>query len=488
MQLTKTNFIQYLNCPESLWLLKNKEDDYPNGEFSLFLEKLIKEGYEVESYAQKLFSDGIKLPSFTTPEQTSFALKDNNTHYFQPSFQTEKGAFAVIDILEKKNDGTWHIYEVKSSSSIKTDSKHNHIKDACFQKYVMTECGYNISQVSIIHLNKEYVKQGDIEPTDLLKIVDITNEVNTIYSVTVNEINAALNFIKKDIELNQCSCIEKTRSNHCDAFKYFNPQVGKHSIYELNRISVKKIEELRELGVLQIKDIPNNFKLSEKQQLQVLSNINEEPIIDKSEIQKTLNKLKFPLHFIDYETYPTAVPKLDGMSPHQHITFQVSIHTLYADGELKHFEHLAENMELPEKLLEFMEQSTGKTGTFISWYSPFENTRNKEMMQQFPKYKSYLEYINQNMFDLETIFHTLYVDYRFLGRTSIKNVLPILEPQLSYTNLEIQNGTMALDTWGRLMLNPSEFNDVETVKKDLLEYCKLDTLAMVKIYKKLINL
>ncbi|RYH74444.1 DUF2779 domain-containing protein [Flavobacteriaceae bacterium 144Ye] len=485
MQLTKTNFIQYLHCPESLWLLKNKEGDYPNGEFSLFLEKLIKEGYEVESYAQELFPNGNKLPSFTTPEQTSFALKDNNTHYFQPSFQTEKGAFAVIDILEKKDDDTWHIYEVKSSSSIKTDSKHNHIKDACFQRYVMTECGYNISQVSIIHLNKEHVKQGDIEPIDLLEIVDITNEVNTIYSVTVNEINAALSFIKKDIDLNQCSCIEKTRSNHCDAFNYFNPQVGEHSIYELNRISVKKIKELRELGVLQIKDIPNNFKLSEKQQLQVLSNINEEPVIDKSEIQKTLNKLKFPLHFIDYETYPTAVPKLDGMSPHQHITFQVSIHTLYADGELKHFEHLAENMELPEKLLEFMEQSTGKTGTFISWYSPFETTRNKEMMQQFPKYKSYLEYINQNMFDLETIFHTLYVDYRFLGRTSIKNVLPILEPQLSYTNLEIQNGTMALDTWGRLMLNPSEFNDVETVKNNLLEYCKLDTLAMVKIYKKL---
>src|SRR5690606_31175593 len=127
-------------------------------------------------------------------------------------------------------------------------------------------------------------------------------------------------------------------------------------------------------------------------------------------------------------------------------------------------------------------------GNFISWYSTFERTRNKEMIQQFPEYESYLEYINNNMFDLETVFHTHYVDYRFLGKTSIKNVLPILEPQFSYSNLEIQNGTMALDTWGRLVLQPETFENVETVKNNLLEYCKLDTLAMVKIYQSLKSL
>ncbi|MAB47203.1 MAG: phosphomethylpyrimidine kinase [Flavobacteriaceae bacterium] len=488
MQLTKTNFIQYLHCPESLWLLKNKEEDYPKGEFSLFLEKLIKEGYEVESYAQKLFPNGNKLPSFTTPEQTALALSDNNSHYFQPSFETQKGAYAVIDILKRKGDGSWHIYEVKSSNSIKTDKNHNHIKDACFQKYVMTECGYTISQVSIIHLNKDFVKQGTIEPIELLEIVDITDEVNIIYSSTVNDINAALNFIKKDIDLIQCSCIEKTRSNHCDAFQYFNPQVENHSIYEINRISTKKIEELRELGVLQIEDVPDNFELNEKQQLQVLSNKRKEPIINTNEIQQILNKLNFPLHFIDYETYPAAVPKLDGMSPHEHLTFQVSIHTLLSDSTLKHNEYLSDNLELPENLLKLMKDTTGEAGTFISWYAPFETSRNKEMIKLFPEYESYLQYINDNMFDLETIFHSLYVDYRFLGRTSIKNVLPVLVPNLSYKDLNIQNGTMALDTWGRTILKPEEFEDLGKVRNDLLKYCELDTLGMVEIYEYLIAL
>ncbi|MBR9846276.1 MAG: DUF2779 domain-containing protein [Algicola sp.] len=485
MQLTKTNFIQYLNCPESLWLLKNKEEDYPKGEFSLFLEKLIKEGYEVESYAQQLFPNGNKLPSFTTPEQTTLALSDNNSHYFQPSFETQKGAYAVIDILEKKNDNTWHIYEVKSSNSIKTDRKHNHVKDSCFQKYVMTECGFTISQVSIIHLNKNYVKQGTIQPTELLEIVDVTDEINNIYSSTVNDINAALNFIKKDIDLTQCSCIEKTRSNHCDAFQHFNPQVENHSIYEINRISAKKIEQLRDLGILQIKDIPDNFKLNKKQRLQVLSNRRKETIINTDEIHQTLNKLKFPLHFIDYETYPTAVPKLDRMSPHEHLAFQVSIHTLLSDSTLKHNEYLSDNVELPDILLKLMKDTTGETGTFISWYAPFETSRNKEMMKLFPEYESYLQYVNDNMFDLETIFHTLYVDYRFLGRTSIKNVLPILVPNLSYKNLNIQNGTMALDTWGKTVLEPEKFKNLSKVRKDLLKYCELDTLGMVKIFQRL---
>jgi hypothetical protein len=118
-QLTKTNFIQYLNCPESLWLLKNEPNEYPKGEFSLFLEKLIKEGYEVEEYAKLLFSNGVDLPEDSTPQFTQQQLNSNNKVFFQPSFLTQKGVFARIDVLEKLRDGSYHIYEIKSASSIK---------------------------------------------------------------------------------------------------------------------------------------------------------------------------------------------------------------------------------------------------------------------------------------------------------------------------------------------------------------------------------
>ena len=151
-QLTKTDFKYYLDCPESIWLLKNNPEVYPKGEFSLFAEKLIKEGYEVETYAKQLFPNGLNLTEYGSPEQTNQTLTSTHNVYFQPSFITAKNVFARIDILERLSDGTWHIYEVKSSTSIKTDRKHRHIDDACFQKYVLTECGYVVSKVSIIHL------------------------------------------------------------------------------------------------------------------------------------------------------------------------------------------------------------------------------------------------------------------------------------------------------------------------------------------------
>lgn len=484
MQLSKTDFIQYLRCPESLWLLKNRPEDYPKGEVSLFLEKLIKEGYEVEEYAKLLFSNGIDIPNHASPEFTQGIMQAGGLVYFQPSFITARNAYARIDILERLEDGTWRIYEVKSSSSIKTDKEHNHLKDACFQKYVLTECGYKVSQVFMIHLNKEYVRLGEIVAEELLEVVDVTQDVDGIYSATVNEINAAITFIHKGKEPERCCCLEKTRSNHCDAFDYFNPEIGDHSVYELNRISQKNIIELQDKGVVKIVDIPSNFALSDKNRLQYMSNLQKQPVIDINEIKEALAKLKYPLHFIDYETYPSAIPPIYGLSPHKHLTFQVSIHTLKEDGELTHYEYLSEKMELPEKLIEFMENVTGRTGTFVSWYASFEMSRNKDMMELFPAHAAYLDFMNTNMFDLEKLFHEAYVDYRFLGRTSIKNVLPVLVPELSYKDLSIQDGTMALDTWGRWVQDASlSESERIKIKQDLLDYCNLDTLAMVEIFR-----
>lgn len=482
-QLTKTDFIQYLNCPESLWLLKNKPEDFPKGEFSLFLEKLIKEGYEVEEYAQQLFPNAIKLPDFGSEELTEHEINKGNTTFFQATFVTEKGVFARIDILEKKADDSWHIYEVKSSTSVKKDKKHNHLKDACFQKFAMLENGYNVSQVSIIHLNKEYIRKGEINPSQLLEIEDVTEQIDAIYSGVVNEINSSVNFInRQSINLDVCSCREKTRSNHCDSFRYFNKDVPDYSIYEIGRISAKKIIELVDQDVFAIADIPSDYTLNDKQQLQVESVRQNQPIIDSKEIENKLSSLQFPLHFVDYETYASAIPRIDGVRPHQHIPFQVSIHTMQKDGSIKHFEFLADALELPIKLIEFMETSTGKTGTFISWHDSFEKSRNKDMIEMLPQYEDYLIYMNNNMFDLEEIFKTEYVDYRFHGSTSIKKVLPVLLPELSYDTLEVQNGTMALDVWGRMVLDDDFDEDKEEVRKNLLAYCELDTLAMVELY------
>lgn len=489
MTLTKTDFKYYLDCQESLWLLKNKPQVYPKAEFSLFAEKLIKEGYEVEAYAKQLFANGLDLPEYSSPTETQEILAKANTIYFQPSFNTSKDIFARIDILERLPDGTWHIYEVKSSTSIKKDRKHRHIEDACFQKYVLTECGYTVSKVSIIHLNKEYIKLGDIVANELLEIIDVTEAVDSIYSSVVNQINSASNFIKKEV-INErvCSCLDKTRSNHCDAFEYFNTTMPEYSIYEISRISAKKLGLLVENEQLAIIDIPISFELNLNQQRQIASVKQEQPIINQTSIKRELNKLKFPLHFMDYETYASAIPRLDGLSPHKHLVFQVSIHTLTETGTLSHFEYLLDEMKMPIDMIKAMQEFTGTTGTFISWHASFEIGRNKDLIEWLPQFTNYLTYINGHTFDLETIFKNDYIDYRFHGSSSIKRVLPILCPDISYSDLEINNGTMALDTWGRMILDINFKEDIEVTRKSLLNYCELDTLAMLEIYKRLIAL
>lgn len=488
LRLSKTDFIQYLNCPESLWLKKNKTDQYPKGEISLFLEKLVKEGYEVEAYAKQLFPDGINLPNHSGSQLTQKALQESKV-LFQANFETVTGLQARADVLEKLTDDTFHLYEVKSSTSIKHSGMQNHINDACFQKYVIEQNGFKISKVSIIHPDKEFVKSGEIDPRQLLMVEEVTDELTQCEEKVIEQIKEALAFVNRSsIDESSCACTRNTRSNHCDSFGYFNKDLPTHNIYKLNRISKRSVEMLVGRGHLDLLDVPNDFNLNNNQRNHIESYRKGQPIINEEKIRQMLGNLIFPLHFYDYETYATAIPILDGMSPHHHLVFQVSMHSMNADGKISHYEYLSDELVQPEQMLEEMKGITGLSGTFISWNKSFENTRNRDLIKLFPHFENYLSYIIDNTFDLEDIFKESYIDYRFEGKSSIKNVLPILCPDLSYKTLEVQDGTMALDTWGRLILDPNFKDDKKATRQALLSYCKLDSWAMVRIYQVLLKM
>ena len=174
MQLTKTEFIQYLNCPKSLWLLLNAPDEYLHGEFSVFLQKLTREGYEVERYVRQFFDDA-----------------QGRVADFQRVFETEDGLYARADALETVGEGML-LYEIKSSTSVKTDAAHNHLKDACFQLICAERAGQQIDAVSIVHLNGAYVRKGDIVPEELLIFEYVTERVREIEAETAAEIDEAL--------------------------------------------------------------------------------------------------------------------------------------------------------------------------------------------------------------------------------------------------------------------------------------------------------
>lgn len=469
MPITKTDFIQYLNCPKSLWLLLNAPDEYPHGEFSVFLQKLTREGYEVELYVRQFFENA-----------------EGRAADFQRVFETKDGFFARADALEAVNDGTV-LYEIKSSTRVKTDAAHNHLKDACFQVICAERTGQHIDAVSLVHLNGDYVRAGDIVAEELLIFEDVTESVRAIEAETAAEMDEALALLR-EIELDRsgCSCLHKSRSNHCDTFALFNPTILTPSIYSIPRLSAKKRAELIANGIFDLLAIPDDYALSANQMGVVHAAKSGTPIVNPEGIRAFLAGLSFPLYFLDYETYASAVPLLDRTSPHKHFPVQFSLHVLHEDGALDHYEYLERNSRLPDQLVERLRADISDEGSVISWHASFEKTQNKEMARLFPAYSDFLADLNERMADLEDVFKANYVDARFDGSTSIKKVLPVICPELSYKELDVQDGASAMDAWRKMI--GAEVDEGDRIASALLGYCELDTFAMVEIYRFLARL
>jgi CRISPR/Cas system-associated exonuclease Cas4 (RecB family) len=489
MNLTKTDFKEYLICPKWFWIKKKKPELYIQGETSLFLEKLIKDGYEVEEYSQKLFPGGIEVTGDKTSliSKTSDLLKEHKT-MFQATLQTEDGLFAKVDVLDFNNETQkWDLYEIKASSDIKTDLQHNHLKDITFQTITVEEAGVSVGNSYIIHINKEYRRNGDINPRELFVIKDVTKEVKADKENVRLEIKEAISLLKKDdISFNGCDCLYRSHGQRCDAFELFNPKVPKYSVH--NIVSGKKLQSLLDDEILDVKDIPDDFELTDIQRGKVVLQKLGKPLIDTDSIRETLSNLIFPLYFLDYETFGKPYPILDGYTSNQQIVFQVSLHVVTETGELKHFEYLGEELQTATAgLLKMMQENIGPVGSIIVWNEGFEKGRNQELMEIHPEYRNFLEDMNNRIYDLMLVFKKDYLHPDFFGSASIKKVLPVLLPELSYKNLEIQDGTMALSEWERSIKDDISLEERENIRENLLEYCKLDTLAMVEIWKVLKN-
>lgn len=490
MHLTKTDFLEYLQCPKCLWLKKNRPDIYIAERISDFEESKIEEGHEVELLARSLFPSGTLVNNSVERSivETAELLENKTSSIFQATFLAADHFLARVDmILYVPEAERWDIYEVKSSTEVKTDRAHNHIKDVAFQRAVLKMAGVRVGDVFIIHLNKEYRRVGDIDVHGLFEITNVSNEVALAMDNTIVEMEAALSLAQQsEVDLTTCSCLYLTRGNHCSSFPVFNPNVPAYSVHDISRISTEKIRSLIDSGVVNIFDVSNSFQLTAIQREQVNVAKLGSPRVNVKAIGQYLSKLAYPLYFLDYETYSAAIPILNGFGPYQHIPFQVSIDRLSEDGSVSHFEYLTTELtNAPCGLFEYMKSLNCAGGTIISWHSSFESTRNKEMAEMYPQYADLLLDLNARTCDLETPFKKDYLHPGFKGRTSIKVVLPVLVSKFSYKDLDIQGGTEAMESWRRLIFDNLGDSDKDNTKRALLDYCAMDTKAMVEIFRHL---
>lgn len=487
--LSKSDFLKYQCCPSYLWLWKHKPELVPTDEEEA-INRRLEQGNEVEAKAREIFPEATLITSrgSKAKEDTDVLVSENAKTLFQATVITESGLLAMADVIKKNNDDTWTLYEVKSTNSIKPE----HIYDVTFQRIAFEEAGYEISSVQVIHLNKEYVRRGSINTKELLTFTDVSEKVEKIHPIIKQQIDDALELVNRIDEPSSCSCRLKTRSGHCPTFHYFNPDIPEYSVFNISRIGGKKLGLLVDGEIYDVKDVPADLELTITQKNQVQVAKTKVPIVNKESIKELCSEVEFPLYFLDYETVSTAIPLYSGCSPFQQLPFQYSLHVKQnEDSELEHFEYLATDNETApmEELLKSLSQNIGKTGSVIVWHKSFETGRNTEMAKAYPEYADFLASVNNRVFDLMDVFSKQhYVHHAFKGSSSIKYVLPVLVPEFSYKELDIQNGLSASIRWYEAVTGSVSNEEAQQIYDSLIIYCCLDTLAMVKIYDYLMEL
>ena len=488
--LSKTDYILYRECPKNVWYKIHKPDIYSQSELSEFEKLIMETGNEVELVARKLFPTGILIEGRDSKAQkaTQDYLVKKREILFQPIF-VKDGYLAAIDVLKlEPKTKDYSVYEIKSKNNI---DKKTHYHDLAFQVNLLRKCGLKVNKAYLIHLNSEYVRSGKLNIPELFKVVDVSDEVENLVDSVNTEMTEALKYLSQDLEPEGfCCCIYKGRLNHCSTFQHINPQIPEYSVHDIARIgnSAAKLKELIDNNIFHLDKIPTHIKLTDIQQRQVDTYIIDKVFIDKEKIAEEFSSLTFPLYFLDYETFPAAIPRFNGFSPYHQIPFQYSAHILEsADSEPDHYEFLHVESDDPSKsFTDSLQKHIGKTGSIIVWHKGFECGRNAEIAARILTTKEFMDSLKNRIYDLEEIFKKQYYIHKdFRGGTSIKRILPVLVPELTYKDLEIQDGGSAADTWNKIISGFFNEEEREKIINNLKIYCGLDTYAMFAIWRSL---
>ena len=396
------------------------------------------------------------------------------------------GILVMVDILRIGRDGLI-INEVKSSTSV----KDVYIDDASIQYYVISSLGYKVSAVNIIHIDSSYVRGEKLELEKFFRAEDVTEQVKQKQADIPQNLSKFDEILSKNFEPEADIGPQCSDPYTCDALEYcWRKQRGipEYSIFDISGLRSKKKFELYKSGIVKFEDIKELDKFNASQQIQIRSELSKEQIIDKEAIKEFLDTLSYPLYHLDFETFQQAVPEFIGLSPYEQIPFQFSIHKDDGKGNLEHFEFLAEagtdpRYELALNLIKFIPQDA----CVLAYNMSFEKGVIRRLAEIYPQISNELMAIHDNIKDLMAPFASKsYYHPKMQGRYSIKYVLPALVPEFesAYKDLNlIHHGGEAMQAYAAIAFMNETQRDA--YKKALLEYCKLDTLAMVKVLEKL---
>lgn len=476
MPTTKRPFLAALTCATQGW----REHHAQRGEPSPALQWRFLEGQEVQRRAREWLGVGTLLPSGRSSpalEHTAAALADPDQALLFEASLAADGCVARADALRRRDDG-WELIEIKSATlKPDADPKPDHVDDIAYSVAVAQAAGVRVTRATLAMVNAEYVAGGS-EP--FIGTIDVSESAlarAAEFGAILPEVAAAL-----EGELPPPELIYQCR--HCDHFAESCVGVGiADPLFDLPGLREPRWEKLR--PARRISELPLDAELTDNQVAYVEVLRSGVPRLDH-EVLGRLDEVRYPLFYLDFEAIAPAVPRFPGTSPYQSAPFQYSLHVRAESGaELSHQEYLAEvdrdwRRDLTERLLEAL----GSRGSVVV-YSSYEKQVLRQLGQWFPDLEPALDAVARRLFDLEKVVRKGYLHPGFRGKSSIKKVLPVVAPGPGYEEMAIAGGEDAAAIFGFMWTGQEDPERFDEHRRNLLEYCKLDTLAMVRVHEAL---
>lgn len=408
---------------------------------------------------------------------------NNESIFFEQTISYEN-LITRADILDHKKS---ELIEIKST----TEVKEEHLLDVAFQKYICDKAKVKIDKIKIGHIYKHYERSSDIDIKELFQIEDVTIQVLPLLPAIEQDLQSMNAIIREGVLPPPKFGPHCFSGNGCSFNKDCWGEAINDSILTLRRDQKGKRFDFHASGVRSLKNIPDFVSLTKFQSLQKEAEIRNCAIIDHRAIAEALHEVVYPVFFLDFETFLKAIPPFEKTTSYQQIPFQASIHKLKRrGGKLKHFSFLHTEPSDPRvELSQFLVDQLEEYGTIVVYHASFEKGRIYELIKVVPDLERELLALIDRIWDLEEIFDKgMYVHPHFKGSTSIKKVLPVLCPELSYNELEINNGQLAFVQYLKMLEPQTSKDEKQKIKNNLEVYCALDTFAMYGLFKKISEL
>ena len=495
MNFSKSKYCDLWQCPKMAWL--NKYKPYEREEDSAALSRM-EEGNRVGELAKRLFGDSedatVRNEDGTPDlhamiERTSFFISQGTETICEASFD-KNGLYCAVDLLHRENGG-YAIYEVKSATHI----RDRYLADAAYQKYVLSECGVKVSGVYIVTVNSKYLMRNELNIHEFFSVTEVSELIAEEYEHIESNLAAAEKLLDSDVEPNVDISELCAKGYACGYWKYCTRHLPKPSVFDVYKMQYAKKLAYYRSGIVSFEDLRSSGEITDSIRVRQIEHALEDrgTYADKEGIKEFLSKLYYPLYFLDFESMQPVIPVYEYTKPYSQIVFQYSLHFIESEGgALKHKEFLAESGPDPRRAVaERLCRDIPENACVLAYNKTFECTRIRELADLFDDLSERLNALADGIVDLLEPFQKGYCYNRAMGSSfSIKSVLPALypdDPSLDYHNLEgVHNGGEAMDIFPRIKDMPPL--DAEKARHDLLKYCELDTLAMVKVWQELIRL